>query len=192
MKRLFSFAFISVATVVAFATVGCATLTDDAPEDSDLDDAESEVFTRNCPTSFTVTVSNVQASPLPNDLSDQHRAALLTIQAEFVAAGTITVTGELAERKSGVCWYRDPSAPAPLRPRIKFYSKGGKDILELDADVDRDPYTHRHRIYALPSAYDEDGFMFGSEGVLLDGVLSIPDGPNLVAKVGTGTIGTMK
>jgi hypothetical protein len=176
--------------LIATGTGCTASSADDAadPTEVDTDTSESAVRTRNCPASFTLTVSDMSPTPIPAHAGTaSQRAALVAIQSEFMSAGTLTIKGVIDTRKDGVCTYKDPATNRPF-PRIKLYSKGGKDILQLGVDVDSQQFTDHHRVYAFPSSYSESGFTFANDTVLLDGVVGIPDGPNLVVKVGTGTI----
>jgi hypothetical protein len=187
-----------VSMTLVLAAVGCAAPNGDSSDDPPASATESEVRTRNCPASFTLIIENVTATPIPWTamvsewsvrLTSAQRTDLATIQSQFTSGGSFTVSGEIATRHNGVCTYKRPSTTGRV-PSMKLYSKGGKDILELGIDVDANPVTDRHRVYAFPSSYDENGFTFASDEVLVDGVIGIPDGPNLVVKIGTANIAT--
>jgi hypothetical protein len=173
----------SVLLFLFFTTaLGCAAPSDDDPDvGDDVDSAESAVKTRNCPASFALEISDFRATP------NVVRSDVLAIQSQFANAGTITVKAEIDSRKNGVCTYRDPATGRSM-PRIKLYSKSGKDILQLGVDVDANPYTDRHRVYAFPSSYNASGFAFTNDRVIVDGVIGQPDGPNMIFKVGTAQI----
>jgi hypothetical protein len=186
---------VGLSSLVSLAAgAGCSQPANDPATDV----TASEVRTRSCPTSFALGVSGVTPTPIPNqaqvgdapvDLSPRDRDALAAIQSKFVAAGTIQVAAELASAENGVCRYRQPSSSLSGNT-IKLYTKGGKDILEMTVDVEHRPFVDDFRVYAFPASYSPSGFTFETNAeALLDGVLGIADGPNLVVKVGTARIG---
>jgi hypothetical protein len=185
-----------LALALSSTVFACAAATSEDASDPGTDVTSSEVRTRDCPASFALTLTDIEATPVPSwasvggaafPLSTSHRSRLETIQSELVAAGTVHVAGEILTRQNGVCTYRDPASAVPV-PTMKLYSKNGKDILELNLDLDRDGFAERHRVYAFPTSIDASGMTFGAGEALLDGVIRIPDGPNLVVKVGVATI----
>src|SRR5688572_13945465 len=113
---------LAFAGVLMATGTGCTANTDDGaaanaidPAEGDADTSESAVRTRNCPASFTLTVSDMSPTSIPAHAGTaSQRAQLVTIQSEFMSAGTLTIKGVIDTRKDGVCTYRDPATDRPF------------------------------------------------------------------------------
>jgi hypothetical protein len=177
-------------------TVGCSA---PLPDDASGTDS-SEVRVASCPASFTLTLSNVQKTPIPHrvefdgrwvDLTDTDLAAAEDVQAKFLGASSITVHAALSQSAAGVCSYHQPSSTYSAE-KIQLYSKNGRDVLELilgSTDPESRPYVNDFRIYASPTSYSPNGLSFGAAPVALNAAVgNAGSGASFITKIGSATI----
>jgi hypothetical protein len=182
--------------VVGLFAVGCSAPLSEDPSGA----ASSDVRVSNCPAAFTLTLSHVQKTTIPQrvefdgrwvDLTDDELAAASEIQAKFLGANSLTVHAELAHSADGVCSYRQPSSTYAAE-KIQLYSKNGRDVLELilgSTDPESRPYVNDFRIYAAPTSYSPNGLVFGPAPVALNAAVgNAGSGASFIAKIGTATI----
>lgn len=178
--------FATFFTLVAAGALagGCAAPTG---ADENADDAvESDLQTKTCPASFSLTVTDIRATPIKGVSADD-RPALTQIQSDFVAAGTIHIKRVLSRKKNGVCDYKDPSAKGGSSTSL--YGTKGHNVLQFEVEELGSDFSGGHRVYAFPTAIATTGLTFdASDNAILDGVTFSGEGPNLVVKVGLAKI----
>lgn len=150
----------AAAMTTCFAAVGCAAENgaDDADPSEVGDDATSEsaIVVKKCPDRVKVSVEDVSIftyTPSSSNgvtLSAGEKRNLADAMSEARAAGSTTVDLPLGSTASGRCFYHRGDTRY-TEPSITFYTKGGKNLLQIE--------TGAYRVYATVSAYSKDGIV---------------------------------
>lgn len=160
MNSLASACFVGLVALSPFA-VGCAAeqapTDDESPDPSTLADdtaVESDIVVKRCPSRLSLSIEDISifdrtpSTAGGQRLSASERDNLTKRMAEARKLGSFEVDLGLGSTATGRCFYH-AGANRYVEPSVTFYTKGGRDLLQIE--------TGKFRVYATVTSYSTDG-----------------------------------